>query len=56
MMFACQFDSNLFALLLFEGICQSNSKNESISLQQAGLGAGLQNKSLQRAGLRAGMK
>jgi hypothetical protein len=42
-MFACQFDKNLFALLLFEGISLSNSKNESISLQRAALGAGLQN-------------
>jgi hypothetical protein len=38
MMFACQFDNNLFALLLFEGICRSNSKTESISLQRATLG------------------
>jgi hypothetical protein len=54
MMFACQFDNNLFALLLFEGICYGNSKakvyryNELRSelvyrielLQRAGLGAG----------------
>jgi hypothetical protein len=33
MMFACQFDNNLFALLLFDGIYHSNSKNESILLQ-----------------------
>jgi hypothetical protein len=38
MMFACQFDNNLFALVLFEGIRHSNSKDESISLQQATLG------------------
>jgi hypothetical protein len=43
-MFACQFDNNLFALLLFEGICYSNSINESISLQRATLGVGLQNR------------
>jgi hypothetical protein len=49
MMFACQFDNNLFALLLFEGICHSNSKYESISLQRATLGIEL----LQRAGLGA---
>jgi hypothetical protein len=24
LMFACQFDNNMFALLLFEGICQNN--------------------------------
>jgi hypothetical protein len=35
MMFACYFDKNLFALLLFEGICNSNRQNKSISLQQA---------------------
>jgi hypothetical protein len=29
MMFAYQFDNNLFALPLFEGICHSNSKKES---------------------------
>jgi hypothetical protein len=28
MTFACQFDNNWFALLLFEGICHTNSKNE----------------------------
>jgi hypothetical protein len=43
MMFACHFDNSLFALLLFEGICHKNSKNESISLQRAFLGGGLQN-------------
>jgi hypothetical protein len=37
MMFACQFDNNLFALPLSEGICHSNSKNECISLQRAKL-------------------
>jgi hypothetical protein len=41
MMFACQFDNNLFAMLLFEGILHSNSKNESIWLQRATLGVGL---------------
>jgi hypothetical protein len=44
MMFTCQLDNNLLALLLFEGICHSNSKNKSISLQRAMLGAGLQNR------------
>jgi hypothetical protein len=44
MIFACQFDNNLFALLLSEGICYSNSKNVSISLQRASLGVGLQNR------------
>jgi hypothetical protein len=44
MTFACQFDNNLFALLLFEGICHSNSKNQSISLQRAKVGVGLQNR------------
>jgi hypothetical protein len=56
MMIACQFDNNLFALLLFEGICHSNSKNESISLQRATLGAGLQNRTPTLAGLGAGTK
>jgi hypothetical protein len=42
MMFACQFDNNLFALLLFEGICRSSSKNGSISPQRAR--AGLQSR------------
>jgi hypothetical protein len=50
MMFACQFDKNLFVLLLFEGICHSNSKNESISLQPATLGAGLQNRTPSMSG------
>jgi hypothetical protein len=52
MMFACLFDDNLFALLLFEGICHSNSKNESISdsLQRATLGAGLQSRTLTMSG------
>jgi hypothetical protein len=44
MMFAFHFDNTLFAFLLFEGICLNNSKNESISLQRAMLGAGLQNR------------
>jgi hypothetical protein len=44
MMFAYQFDNNLFALLLCEGFCNSKSKNESISLQRGTLGAGLQNR------------
>jgi hypothetical protein len=56
MMFACQFDNNLFALLMFEGICHSNSQYESISLQQATHGVGLQIELLQRAGLGAGTK
>jgi hypothetical protein len=43
-MFACQLDNNLFALPLFEGICHGNSTNNSISLQRATLGAGLQNR------------
>jgi hypothetical protein len=43
-MFACYFDKNLFALLLFEGICHSYSQNKSISLQRAKLGLGLQNR------------
>jgi hypothetical protein len=40
-MFACQFDNNLSALLLFEGFCHSYSKNEIISLRRATLAAGL---------------
>jgi hypothetical protein len=44
MMFACQFDKNLIALLLFEGIFFNLFKNESISLQRATLRAGLQNR------------
>jgi hypothetical protein len=43
-LFACQFDNNSFALLLFEGMYHSNSKNKIISLQRATLGAGLQNR------------
>jgi hypothetical protein len=27
-MFACQFGNNLLVLLVFEGICHSNRKNE----------------------------
>jgi hypothetical protein len=50
MMFACQFDNNVSALLLSERICRSNSKNESISLQRATLGAGLQNRTLTTSG------
>jgi hypothetical protein len=53
MMFACQFDNNLFALLLFEEICHSNSKNESISLQRATLGSGLQNRTPTTSGARS---
>jgi hypothetical protein len=54
MIFACHFDKNLFALLLFKGICHSNNKKKvsrynelsseliyRIELQQrAGLGDG----------------
>jgi hypothetical protein len=53
MMFACQFGNNLFALLLFEGICHSNSKYESISLQRAMLGVGLQNRTPTTSGARS---
>jgi hypothetical protein len=51
MMLASQFDNtcNLFALLLFEGISHTNSKTESISLQRAKLGAGLQNRTISGA-------
>jgi hypothetical protein len=31
MMFACHFDKNVFVLLLFEEICQSNIQNKSIA-------------------------
>jgi hypothetical protein len=55
MMFACQFDNNLFALILCEGICHSNSKNESKDryVQRATLGAGLQNRTPTRSGDRS---
>jgi hypothetical protein len=53
MMLACQFDNNLFALLLFEGNCHSNGKNESISLQRAMLGVGLQNRTPTTSGARS---
>jgi hypothetical protein len=43
-MFACHFHKNLFALLLFEGICHSNSQNKSILLKRAKLRVGLQNR------------
>jgi hypothetical protein len=56
MMFACQFDNNMFAMLLFEGICHSNSKNESILLQRAMLGAGLQNRAPTASGARSWYK
>jgi hypothetical protein len=46
----------VFALLLFEGICRSNSKNESISLQRATLGAGLQNRTPTTSGARSWYK
>jgi hypothetical protein len=52
-MFACQFDNNLFALLLFHRICHSNRKNESISVQQATLGAGLKNRTPTTNGARS---
>jgi hypothetical protein len=42
-MFACQFDNNLFALLLIEGFVYLFT-NESISLQRAKLRVGLQNR------------
>jgi hypothetical protein len=42
-MSACHLENTLLEMLLFEGICHSNSKNESISLQRAMLEAGLQN-------------
>jgi hypothetical protein len=44
MTFACRLASNLFALLLFEGICQSNSKYERILLQRGTLTASIQNR------------
>jgi hypothetical protein len=53
MMFACQFDNNLFPLLLFEGSCHSNSKNKSISLQRATLGVGQQNRTPTTSGARS---
>jgi hypothetical protein len=54
MMFACHFDKNLFALLLFEGICHSNcSQNKRISLQRANLGVGLQNRTPTTSGARS---
>jgi hypothetical protein len=53
MMFACQFDNNLFVLLLFEEICHSNCKNDRISLQRAMLGAGLQNRTPTTTGARS---
>jgi hypothetical protein len=53
MMFARQFDNNVFALLLFERICHSNSKNERISLLRATLGAGLQNRTPTTSGARS---
>jgi hypothetical protein len=56
MMFACRFDNNLFALLLFEGICHSNSKDKSISLQRATLGAALQNRTPTISGARSWYK
>jgi hypothetical protein len=52
----CLFDNNLFALLLFEGICHSNSKNEQISLQRATLRAGLQNRNPTTSGAGRCMK
>jgi hypothetical protein len=55
MMFACQFDNNFYALLLFEGICHSNSEHKSISNNE--LHPELVYRiELQRAGLRAGTK
>jgi hypothetical protein len=56
MMFACQFDNNLFALPLFQGICNSKSNNESISLQRATLGDGLQNRTPTTSGARSWYK
>jgi hypothetical protein len=56
MMFACQFDNNLIALLLFEGTCHSNSKNERISLQRATLGASLQNRTPKTSGAQSWYK
>jgi hypothetical protein len=53
MMFTCPFDNNLFGLLLFEGICHSNSKTERISLQRATLGVGLQNRTPTTSGARS---
>jgi hypothetical protein len=52
MMLACQCDDNLFALLLFEVMCHSNSKNES-KLQQATLGAVLQKRTPTMSGARS---
>jgi hypothetical protein len=56
MMFACPFDNNLFALLLYEGIFCYSFKNESISLQRATLGAGVQNRTPTTSVLGAGTK
>jgi hypothetical protein len=53
MKFACHFDKNLFGLLLFEGICHSNSQKKSISLQRAKLGVGLQNRTPTTSGARS---
>jgi hypothetical protein len=53
MMFACQFDNNLLALLLFEGICHSNSKIESIWVHRAMLGARPQNRTTTTSGARS---
>jgi hypothetical protein len=56
MMFACQFYNNLFALLLFEWICRSNSQNENKLPQQATLGVGLQNRTPTTSGARSWYK
>jgi hypothetical protein len=55
-MFACQLDNNLFALLLFERICHSNSKNESILYNELRLELVYRTELLQRAGLGVGTK
>jgi hypothetical protein len=55
-MFACQFDDNLFALLLFEGICHSNIKNEVYRYNELRSEVFYKIELLQRAGLGAGMK
>jgi hypothetical protein len=56
MMFACHFDKNLFALLLFEGINHSHSQNKSISLERVKLGVGHRIELQQRVGLGVGTK